>query len=376
MIGWLAESVFKFCTTITTRRVSDRPRFPRLRVGLGLFQPECLIGCNSHRHFRATLWNANLESGFQGRQRAFNLERDTVSLSPRNLKFWSSKIKAAGNDLISRYRNSLWVTKNVSPQTRRDLEVIAVRLSNCLDLLDLSSSTLLSVDVWRDFRNELSAALSGGHVDDPEMLALTDVVKRHQIPHQFLFDMLRAADFWIRFGRFETWDQLETFASDLGGSAVVASCCVMGIKNDRHDGFYEAALNYGAAIMLTQKLAHCVRDLKANRNFLAAEDLQRFKVDTCRVQMLQPSAELTRFVRFTVTRIEKLFVSGERVLSHLEIDGRRSLTSLMSLHWRMLVQMRRDPDCLFDETGVLSQREIRGLKLRHFLGTEGGLPFF
>ena len=263
----------------------------------------------------------------------------------------------------------------MSSQTRRDLEAIAVHMSNCLDLLDLSSSNLLSVEVWHDIRNELSAALSGVFVDTPEMRALTDVVKRHQIPQQFLFDMLSAADFWIRFGQFETWDQLETFASDLGGSVVAASCWVMGVKEDRHEGFHEAALDYGAAIMLTQKLANCVRDLKANRNFLAAEDLQRFKVDTCRVQMLQPSVELTRFVRFTVTRIEKLFVRGGRVLSHLEMDGKRSLTSLMSLHWRMLVQMRRDPNCLFNETGVLSQREIRGLKIRHFLGTEGGLPF-
>ena len=322
-----------------------------------------------------TLWDANLESDFRGRQQAFNLGRDAVSLSRRDLKFWSSNIKAAGNELESRYRNSRWFTKNVSRQTRRDLEVIGVHLSKCLDLLDLSSSNLLSVEIWRDFRKELTAALGNGHENRPEMQALVDVVKRHQIPHQFLFDMLRATDFWIRFGGFETWDQLETFASDLGGSAVAAASCVVGVKSSRNEDFQEAALDCGAAMMLTQKLAHCVSDLKANRNFLATEDVQRFELDICRVQMMQPSVELNRFVRFTISRIEKQFVSGQRLLSYLELDGRRSLTSLIGLHWRMLVRMRRNPECLFDEKGVLSQREIRGLKLRHLLGTEGGLPF-
>lgn len=284
----------------------------------------------------------------------------------------SRSIKAEGYDLKRRFRDIIWVTHNLSPKTRHDLNAIGSHLAFCGEMLDLSSETLLPVDLWCEFRENLTAALAGTPSQQESMLQLAEVVQRHQIPQQFLFDMIRASDYWIRFGGFDRWEQLEKFASDFAGSATLAACCVIGV---RRAGFEEAALDCGSAILLTRKLARCVSDLKANRNFLAQEDLQRFRVDLSRVKMRQHSSEFSQFVRFTVARIEKLFMKGGRLFPYLELDGRRSLTSLLSLHWQLLVRMKLQPECLFEETDLLKRSQIRGMKFRHLMGTEGGLPF-
>jgi len=132
----------------------------------------------------------------------------------------------------------------------------------------------------------------------------------------------------------------------------------------------------GKAIFLTQRLANCVADLKANRNFLAEEDLDRFKLDVHRIKMKQDCPELKQFVRFTISRLEKLFAEASKVTSHIEFGASRSVTSLLCMHWRMLTRMRIDPECIFNPQGVLTRRDMLGLKSRHLLGTEGGISIF
>jgi phytoene/squalene synthetase len=268
------------------------------------------------------------------------------------------------------FKEGLWVTANMDRQKRRDLDAIGSHLVRCLDMLDLESTEGLPLDVWKEIRDELSDAFCGNW-KSPEHAALADVVQRHDIPKQFIFDMANGADYWIRFHRFETWEQLDTFASNLGGSAMVAACKVMGVI----DSDYQIpALNCGKAILLTQLLANSYARLKVNENFLAEEDVDRFKLDIHRVKMKQECPELKRFVRFTISRLEKLFLEAGKLIAHLDFDGARSVTSLLCMHWRILTRLRLEPELIYEPNGVLTRRDLLGLKSRHLLGIEGGIP--
>lgn len=268
------------------------------------------------------------------------------------------------------FREGLWVAGNLPEQTRRELDALGSHLVRCLDLLDLESSEGLPLDIWKEIRDELSDVLSGKH-NTAEEAALGWVVEQHAIPRQFLFDMVNAADYWIRFRGFDSWEQLETFASNLGGSAMVAAAKIVGVKPE----YENAALACGKAVFLTQRLANCVADLKANRNFLAKEDLERFQLEISRVKMRQDCLELKQFVRFNIARLEKLYHEGASLVSQLEYGGARSLTSLLCMHWRMLTRMRLEPESIYNREGVLNRRDRLSLKSRHLLGMEGGVPF-
>ncbi len=295
----------------------------------------------------------------------------SVSASQPTRETLDQGFKASRSAVRSCFRDSLWARSNLSEATRRELDAIGSHLVRCLDLLDLESVEGLPLDIWKEIRDELSDTLCGKH-QFPEQAALADVVSRHQIPRQFLFDMVNAADYWIRFRGFETWEQLETFASNLGGSAMVAACHVVGVTKP---GFENHALHLGKAILLTQKLAKCVFDLKSNRNFLAGEDVARFKLEISRIKMRQPCPQLNQFVRFTAARIEKLYAQGGELLSHLDLDGSRSLISILSMNWRVLARLKINPESIFNSEGVLTRRDMIGLRSRHFLGLEGGFPY-
>jgi phytoene/squalene synthetase len=270
------------------------------------------------------------------------------------------------------FRDGVWVTNNLPSSKRKELDALGSHLVRCLDMLDLESTEGLPLDVWKEIRDELSDAFCGKRVT-PELSALADVVAKNDIPKQFIFDMVNGADYWIRFRKFDTWEQLDTFASNLGGSAMVAAAKTMGVVKPQ---FEVPALHCGKAILLTQKLANCIPDLKANRNFLAGEDLQRFKLEVHRLKMRQPCRELKHFVRFNVSRLEKVFMEAGKLVSHLDLAGARSVTSLLSMHWRILTRLRLNPEIIYEPAGILSRRDLIGLKSRHLLGLEGNIPIF
>lgn len=272
----------------------------------------------------------------------------------------------------SMFQEAMWATNNLPREKRRELNALGSHLVRCLDLLDLESTEGLPLDVWKEIRDELSDTFCG-KAQTPEQVALAHVVQRNQIPKQFIFDMANGADYWIRFHKFETWEQLDTFASNISGSAMAAACNVLGVEKP---GYEIPAIHCGKAIFLTQRLANCVADLKANRNFLAEEDLDRFKLDVHRIRMKQDCPELKQFVRFSIWRLEKLFAEASKLTSHIEFGGSRSITSLLCMHWRMLTRMRINPECIYNPQGVLTRRDLLGLKSRHLLGTEGKISIF
>ena len=278
--------------------------------------------------------------------------------------------KNAKSAVRSMFRDAIWMTGNLSKSKRRELDSLGAHLVRCLDMLYLESTEGLPLDIWREIRDELSDAFCG-RPQSPEQAALAQVVQRRAIPKQYIFDMVNASDFWIRFRKFDTWEQLDTFASNLGGSAMVSACHVFGVvKPD----FEIPALHCGKAILLTQLLANCVTDLKSNRNFLTTEDFDRFKLEVHRVKMKQDCPELKHFIRFNVARLEKLFMEAGQLVSYLDLDGARTVTSLLCMHWRILVRLKLHPESVYMPQGILTRRDLLGLKSRHILGTEGGIP--
>ncbi len=278
--------------------------------------------------------------------------------------------KSARSAVRSLFKDGVWVTNNLPGEKRKELDALGSHLVRCLDMLDLESSEGLPLDVWKEIRDELSDAFCGNW-QTPEHAALANVVEKHQVPKQFIFDMVNGADYWIRFRKFDTWEQLDTFASNLGGSAMVAAAKVMGVVKP---GFEIPALNCGKAIFLTQRLASCVADLKANRNFLAGEDFDRFKLEIHRVKMRQECPQLKHFIRFNVSRLEKMFIEAGKLVSFLDYGGARSVTSLLCMHWRMLTRLRLQPESVYCPEGILTRRDLLSLKSRHLLGIEGGIP--
>jgi len=205
-----------------------------------------------------------------------------------------------------------------------------------------------------------------------ELMALIDVVNRFSIPKQFLFDPLAGADTWIRQYKFETYDQLNSFAGRTAGSFILSIVPVLGVIQPDYE---LAAIEFGKGLMLTQLLSRCTTDARLNRIFLAQQDLKECDIDIQRLKLRKPMPTLKHLVRLYCWRIEKCFEQGGHLLEHLDFDGRRTMTSILAWAWKQKTKMQLDPDLVLSEEGVLTHGDLLKLKTRHFLGLEGNLPF-
>jgi len=278
--------------------------------------------------------------------------------------------KSSRSAVRSFFKDGVWATGNMPRQMRRELNVLGGQLVRCLDMLDLESTDGLPLDVCTEARDQLKDAFAG-NPHTAEHAALAEVVSRHDISTQWMFDMIDGADRWVRYREFKTYEQLDAFATDVGASAMAAAVKIVGFEEPDWE---EHAFDCGKAILLSHLLFKTVPDLQANRCFLAQDDLERYKLDVQQLKQGKEQAQLKQFVRFNVARLEKLYYSGGKLIPKLGFDGARTLTSLLCLHWRMLMRVKRDPNCLLEPESISSRRDLLSLKSRHLLGLEGGIP--
>lgn len=270
------------------------------------------------------------------------------------------------------FKAQLWTSVNLPRDQRRALDAVLFNLMRTLDLLELESADGRSLDVWFEVRDGLSDAFRG-QCTSVELAALVDASRRFNIPKQFIFDPLRGADLWIRNQKFKTFGELESFCSYVGGSSLVSAMPILGVIKPDFEIF---AIECGKAIMLTQLLANCVNDMKRNKFYFAQDDIIKCELDIPRLKLRRPSPSLVHFVRLYASRIEKMFFCAKYLAEYLNFDGKRTLKSLLAIHWQMLLKMQLTPETILGDQGVLSRQERLALKSRHLLGLERDIPIF
>lgn len=270
------------------------------------------------------------------------------------------------------FKGHLWSSFNLPGARRKALDTVLFNLMRTIDLLDLESTSGLSLDVWFEVRDDLSDAFRD-QCSSVELAALVDASRKFAIPKQFLFDPLRGADLWIRQQKFDTFDDLETFCSYVGGSSLASAMPVLGVIKPNYE---VDAIECGKAIMLTQLLSNCVNDIKRNRVFLAQEDLLDCRIDTPRLKLRRPSQSFRHLIRLYVSRIQDMFHRSRHVGQFLDFDGRRSLKSMLAVNWQTLLKIQVEPELLLGTEGALTTREQLLLKSRHLMGMEKNLPIF
>jgi phytoene synthase len=268
------------------------------------------------------------------------------------------------------FKGQLWPAGNLAGEPRRAIDALLYHLMQTIKLLDLNDADGRSLENLEDVRDRLSNAFED-NCSSVELAAIVDASRRFEIPQDLLFDPLRGAEQWILNHQFETYQELDSFCGDVGGSTLAAAMPVLGVIKP---GYEADAMKCGKAIMLTQILATCVDDMRRNKVFLAREDLKDCEVDVSRLKLAQPSKAFRHLVRLYAFRIEKLFNEASHLIQHLDYDGKRSLKSLLSVNWKLVTKMKIEPESILFEENVLTNRERLILHSKHVMGIDSNLP--
>ena len=264
-----------------------------------------------------------------------------------------------------------WLLSNVGGDNKKGVYALLNQFLHTAEMLDLESSDGKVLEVSKEILKDVSDAFAGDCAT-PELAALVDTCNRYGVDQQYFFKPMEAADGWVTKRKFDTFEQLETFCASFGGSMIAALAPVIGVVKDDYE---HAAIACGKAVMLTQILANCVSDMKANRNFLAKEDLADCEVDISRLKMRQPTEQFKHLVRLYTSRVEPMYHEAGHLVSCMDFDGKRSLTSLLSVCWKMVSNMKLDPSCVLSADGVLSKGDKFSLRSKHLLGMDTKLSF-
>ncbi len=271
----------------------------------------------------------------------------------------------------SQFGSYRWILGNLSAEKHRDCYVILGFLGKSLELLSEKPFGHAPATAWENVRDELRQA-SLGQSQDPLSVAVAEVIERHSIAKQWLFDVLDGVDLWVRFGKFETYEELAHFACKIGGSTLNALIPVLEFEQRDYE---VAGAGMGQAMAMTQILLNVAPDQQKQRCFLPLGLLRNHDLSLADIHNEEQRTRFSRLVRYLAAQIELEFYEAAPLLNYLSFDGQRVLKSLLAWHWELLNRIKQDPLSLLEHRVALNRREVAKLRLKHLLGTEGaGVP--
>ena len=122
--------------------------------------------------------------------------------------------------------------------------------------------------------------------------------------------------------------------------------------------------------ILTWLLNNIGDEIQKLRFFLPTDDLTQFKVDLERHNPSNVNSNMLTLWGDIISRIENLYRDGAPFVKFLGLDGERVVTSLISIGWHLLMQMKRNPNLVFATSSEISSPAKMGFQIKHLLGLE------
>ena len=182
-------------------------------------------------------------------------------------------------------------------------------------------------------------SLSSNQLIDRHILnAIVDVVRRHQIPEQYLFDVIDGVESDLEVRPFETFPQLEDYCYHVAGA--VGLCCVhiWGFEGAQAE---RLAIDCGTAFQLTNVLRDLSEDAARGRIYLPAEDLTRFGYSAEELRAGIRNSAFEALMKFEVDRARDYYERSADLTACLSTPGRRIYTAMRDIYGGLLREIER-----------------------------------
>lgn len=222
---------------------------------------------------------------------------------------------------------------------RRDMCVLYafMRLSDDLgdDTTIPSAERAERLNRWRV---SLKQSLDDAGFNHDVFPALADVVRRYEIPHEYLFTVIDGVRMDLEPVGFETFDELSRYCYQVAG--VVGLCCihVWGFQDERA---VPLAVDCGLAFQLTNILRDLGEDAAMGRVYLPREDLRRFDYTAEDLAQHCRDERFVELMRFEVERARSYYHRAEELFDYLEPAGRPILSAMLRIYGELLTKIER-----------------------------------
>ncbi len=187
-----------------------------------------------------------------------------------------------------------------------------------------------SIDQWR---KEIAQALHGEAFNHPLLPALADVVRRHAIPPQYLFDVIDGVETDLDSRGFETFEQLSDYCYHVAGAVGLCCLSIWGYTDERAKGL---AIDCGLAFQLTNILRDVAEDARMGRCYLPREDLARFGLSIDSLRTGKPSVRFRELMAWEAARARTYFARAQELVPLCRPVGRPILDAMLRTYSALL----------------------------------------
>ncbi len=253
------------------------------------------------------------------------------------------------------------------PAKRRAMDALYAFMRYTDDLIDDPQPRQQPHEALARWRAALEHALLGRFDNHPGtnlLPALTDTLKRFQVPPKYLHAVIDGVEMDLTRRRYETFAELEQYCRHVASAVGVACIHIWGFR-DRQA--LEPAEKCGIAMQLTNILRDLGEDARQDRVYLPLEDLRHFGYSVEELIRGVADDRFVRLMQFQIARAEQFYREGAELIHWLEPDGRRTFGMMTAIYHALLKKIARRPrDVLTHRLRVSPWKKCQ-IALRHIL---------
>ncbi|HET7036467.1 MAG TPA: squalene/phytoene synthase family protein [Thermomicrobiaceae bacterium] len=206
--------------------------------------------------------------------------------------------------------------------------------------LRMACGGALAGDPLAPHRARLDACFAG-HVADPVMHVLSEVIRRYGLPHEELEGLIDGVALDLRVTRYATWEELRRYCELV--AATVGRMCVRIFGYDDPIAL-EQAVELGVAMQLANALRDVREDFQRGRVYLPQEDLARFGLSDDDLVSEGPPDGWDALLHFEASRAREAFAAGLHVQEHIPRRAAACVLTMAGLYQAILDRLEREPE--------------------------------
>lgn len=228
------------------------------------------------------------------------------------------------------------------------------------EIVDDLASTLTpqeKADVLRTWGDSVLADLRRGESADLIGLALTDTVKKYQIPLEYFDAFMVSMEMDLTVTRYKTYEDLMTYVY---GSAVVIGLEMLPILGYSDPRAIEAATALGTAFQLANFIRDIDEDIERGRIYMPLDDLARFGVSEEMLLQRTLTPEITEAIKYQIARVRDLQAVAEAGIQYLDPISRPCIRAASELYCGIVDEIEANGYDVFTKRATTSKwRRLR-----------------
>lgn len=243
-------------------------------------------------------------------------------------------------DLAKHSKTQFYITFFALPRPMfRDMCVLYAFMRKTDDLADdVTYSVEERTARLAAWRSALQRTVDGQVADDPVLPAVGDLIARHALNPQWLFDVIDGVESDLTPRTFQNFAELSDYCYHVAGA--VGLCCIH-IWKFTDPRAEQAAVACGTAFQLTNILRDIAEDLKNGRIYLPQEDLARFGVSPELLAKGGADARYQSLMQLEAARARQYFAEARPLLDWLSPAGRRVQRAMFAMYGGLLNEIER-----------------------------------